>query len=239
MSALKKLREKAAMRASSAMGRSSAIGDTSRDFIGAERSSFSGGGARGAVAVKSNLQTLSIDIENTDTVALVAPLFGPVSGLAIPFNGVVDEDGTTSSATKGIVISYKGMVSNKLQLDEIIKSRPFLIQGLRYVHGDSEQLNFDFEMVESIGAKTITDIYQPSIKRNLFQQVATDMDDPEFLLEVKLETLLKVKVKAGHKIKLTFRVDTQYDPSSVMRGESVIVKNGIGHATANPNKMIF
>jgi hypothetical protein len=203
------------------------LGGRKEEFVGMEgrRSHMDGG-----VSFNPEIEEIIIDIENTDTVTLAAPLFGANEGFQLPFDGLVDINGQAASLGKGIIITPQSYSLNELK--EKAKNTPFTIMGMRYVFGDEEQLTKQWVKRYKDGTSITQTPYNPQTKRNLANNIATALDDPNYFQLVDAKASLFINVApalagGARKIQVMFRVGTSFDPTNALKGQSVVVKSGV------------
>jgi hypothetical protein len=177
-------------------------------------------------------KTITFDIANSDDKPLAAMLFGAYLGYAQPFNGVLDPiTGNTAAAGKGITVNAKNYDLQEL-LDKS-KIEPFTVLGYRYVFGDEAQLKLDWTMKRKEGTSTTLDIHSPAETRNLANNIATAMDNPDFFIVFDAKQALYIQVAPAisasvpRTIQLILKVNSEVDVVSALKGESVVkVNNG-------------
>jgi hypothetical protein len=182
---------------------------------------------RGGVSA-NGIKTISFDIQNTDeSKPLSAVLFGANEGFVNPFNGLKDSiTGNTAAAGKGIVVTPKRY--SLTELNEMSKTSPFTLVGYRYDFGDEAQLKQDWRMRRKDGTAIIDDLHSPSEMRNLANNIATAMDNPEFFQLVDAKAALFITLAPAHdantprKIQLIFKVGTEVDVTAALKGQNVL-----------------
>lgn len=182
-------------------------------------------------AQQNGIKTITFDIVNTDEVNdLAAVLFGVNEGFVQPFNGVIDPiTKNTAGVGKGIVVTPKRYSMNELK--ELSKTNPFTFVGYRYDFGDEAQLKQDWQLRRKEGTAIIDDLHSPSEMRNLANNIATAMDNPEFFMRVDPKGALFITLAKAHaannprKIQVIFKVGTEVNLANALKGQSVLVQN--------------
>jgi hypothetical protein len=209
----------------------SAAGGKKNEFVsmaGGRLSNMSG------VVSQTGIKTITFDIVNTDEANdLAVVLFGANEGFIQPFNGVkCPITGNTAAAGKGIVATPKRYSMS--ELIEKSKTEPFTFVGYRYDFGDELQLKQDWRLRRKEGTAIIDDLHSPSEMRNLANNISTAMDNPEFfqLIDPKAAlfiTLAKAPAaNVSRKIQVIFKVGTEANLGNVLKGQGVLVQNGMG-----------
>lgn len=195
-------------------------------FVGGAYSRSSGMPAgAGGVTIDPEEELLIATIQNTETsTTLVAPLFSVNEGLVVPFNGTSDIKGVASTTGKGIVISWNGRTENEIK--EMIRTGAITLVEPRYAFGTSAQLNLNWFSRHKEGASLKVEDYYPSVKRELSNNVATELDFKGFFLAVEKATTLCIPVAGSTTIQVAFKVHTKVDPSRLLIGQSALVQKG-------------
>jgi hypothetical protein len=211
------------------------LGGRKEEFIGMEgRRSY----MDGSIAANPEVEEIIIDIINTDhNNSLAAPLFGANEGFALPFDGVADILGTVAGAGLGISIEPQSYTLNELK--EKSKNNPFTIMGIRYDFGDDVQLTKQWIKRYKDGMSITSTPYNPQTKRNLANSISSALDDPGYFQLIDAKAALFVVVAPAlaaatleapvkpRRIQLMLRVGTQVDTANALKGQSVVVKNGV------------
>jgi hypothetical protein len=198
-------------------------GGRKEEFLGmAGMSRLSGGPAS-----PNGIRTITLDIVNTDTQPLAAVIFGANEGFRNPFNGEKCRiTGNTAAAGKGVIVTPKRYSVNELL--ELSKTSPMTFTGYRYDFGDEMQLKQDWTLRRKDGTLISDDLHSPSEMRNLANNIATAMDNPEFFMVVDAKGALFITLAAAHdantprKIQVIFKVGTQVDTGNALKGQSVL-----------------
>lgn len=179
-----------------------------------------------AGASLSGMQPIIINITNTDEVNdLTVPIFGKNEGFAIPFNGIADLNGVIAGTGKGIILSPENFSVNELKEKT---NNPFTIQGIRYHYGDSTQLKKGFLLRQKIGSSIVNEPYNPSVYKNLNNQVSDTLDHEGFFMPVSNASTLFITVakafssSSPRTIQIVLFVGMEANIAATLKGESVV-----------------
>ncbi len=186
----------------------------------------------------SGMRVITFDIQNTDeNHFLSAALFGANEGFIQPFNGIGSLPGTTvdfitgstPATAKGIVVTPKRYTLTELQ--NLSRTSPFVVQGMRYDFGDTTQLKQEWTMRRKEGTKQSDDVYEPQIFRNLGNNVQEAMDDKDFFMKVDDKATLFIVLAPAlsstvpRKIQVTLNVSAEVDIANALKNQAVVTIN--------------
>lgn len=202
------------------------LGGNKQEFLSAD-----GAGAGSVAKINYGVKPMVIDIFNSDdSYTLAAPLFSANEELEVPFNGVLDQfTKNTAQVGKGIIVKPQDYSFNELRR-LAANDGAYILQGIRYIHGDASQLQESWGFRYKDGSQICEDKYRPNLYKNLANQVTDTIDSEEFFMAVDAKATLFIPVlkatgSVQRKIQVTFRIASQTNMLNLLKGGSILEIN--------------
>jgi hypothetical protein len=155
-------------------------------------------------------RTYTVVINNTNTSG------GAVN--AIIFGADLYSGNTQPNAGVTVVVRESSHAQARAQS----QSRPFWINGLRYITTTDSQMTSQVPTVSYANAQGFTETFPfiPIRYRTAYNQIATQIDVPDFKMLVDGSTYWTVPVIANEQVTFIFQIGGQWDASKAVEGKS-------------------
>jgi hypothetical protein len=195
-------------------------------FVGA---SSADGGAPAALSQNGQVFTKLGDGERNYTVVITNTNTSGSAINAIVFGADIYSGATQPNAGVTVVIQE----SSHAQVRAQSQRSPFWINGLRYITTTASQMTSQVPTISYNNAQGRTESYPfiPLRYRTAYNQIATQIDAPNFQMLVDGSTFWTVPVIANEQVTFIFQIGGMWDASKAVEGKSPF-------EVANQNRLV-